>query len=70
MQNSIKLTTSGVQENTQVESPCIRKCCLNEQDICLGCFRHIDEITGWSKTSTQEKHAILASCKRRKAKTS
>jgi predicted Fe-S protein YdhL (DUF1289 family) len=46
----------------QINSPCVRNCCLNEQDICLGCFRSLDEIKLWgrSDTSTQQKTQILA----------
>jgi len=43
-----------------VTSPCIRNCCLNTADICLGCYRSLDEIMGWSKATTAEKKAILA----------
>ena len=32
-----------------VKSPCVRDCCLGEDDICLGCFRTIDEITSWGR---------------------
>jgi len=52
-------------ENT-IESPCIRNCCLNNEDICLGCFRSLDEITGWSYYSNAEKQAILDSAVERK----
>ncbi len=45
-----------------LNSPCVRICCLNELDICLGCFRSLDEIKLWgrSDTSTQQKTQILA----------
>jgi len=42
-----------------VESPCIRNCCLNQQNICLGCFRHLDEIIGWRSFSAEKKQLIL-----------
>ena len=47
---------------TQINSPCVRNCCLNEQDICLGCFRSLDEIKLWgrSDTSSTQKNQILA----------
>ena len=48
-------------------SPCVRNCCLDEQDTCLGCFRHLDEITGWQGFTRAEKIAILAKCSQRKA---
>ena len=47
---------------TQINSPCVRNCCLNELDICLGCFRSLEEIKVWgrSDTSNQQKTQILA----------
>lgn len=36
-------------------SPCIRKCCLDDDDICLGCFRSLEEITRWSKVDEIER---------------
>ncbi|HDY84104.1 MAG TPA: DUF1289 domain-containing protein [Methylophaga sp.] len=46
---------------TQINSPCVRNCCLNEQDVCLGCFRSLEEIKRWgrSDTSSQQKTQIL-----------
>jgi uncharacterized protein len=46
-------------------SPCVRNCCLDDQDICLGCHRSIAEIVGWSAAGTQERMAILARCQLR-----
>lgn len=48
-----------------LKSPCIRNCCLNELDICLGCFRHIDEIVGWQSFDKDKKQAVLVQCERR-----
>jgi len=42
-----------------VPSPCVRNCCLNEDEICLGCFRSIDEITDWNHASNDERLKIL-----------
>ncbi len=42
-----------------VESPCVRNCCLNEEDICLGCFRSLAEITRWGAVSDQIKLEIV-----------
>ncbi|MGH8279147.1 MAG: DUF1289 domain-containing protein [Gammaproteobacteria bacterium] len=39
-------------------SPCIRNCCLNENNVCLGCGRTLDEIRDWSKLSDTEKRAV------------
>jgi predicted Fe-S protein YdhL (DUF1289 family) len=52
--------------DTSVASPCVRKCCLNEEDICLGCFRSLDEIIHWSEASDTERRTILASTVQRR----
>jgi len=48
------------------ESPCVRNCCLNEGDICLGCFRSLEEITYWNEAGSQERIIILANSLKRK----
>jgi uncharacterized protein len=42
-----------------VASPCIRNCCLNEEDVCLGCFRLLPEIVGWAGADNPERQVIL-----------
>ena len=49
-----------------ISSPCVRNCCLNEQDYCLGCYRHLDEIVGWRRYSEAERLAIMAECQQHK----
>ncbi len=50
-----------------VTSPCIRRCCLDDNDVCVGCCRTIDEIVGWSASSITEKRKIIVQCEERKA---
>lgn len=47
-------------------SPCVRNCCLDEDDICLGCFRNIEEIMHWSASSDEQKKQILNKVEERK----
>ncbi|MFT2090589.1 DUF1289 domain-containing protein [Paraglaciecola sp. 2405UD69-4] len=49
-----------------VASPCVRNCCLDKQDMCVGCFRLIDEILIWGQASNQQKTDILHLCEKRK----
>lgn len=51
---------------SNIASPCVRNCCLDPNDICCGCFRSIDEITGWAGRTEQEQLAILEKCEERK----
>lgn len=54
--------------NNMIKSPCIRNCCLDKQDICLGCKRHVDEIIKWQDLDDQGKLKILERANRRKQK--
>lgn len=49
-----------------ISSPCVRNCCLDEKDICLGCGRSMDEILQWSNADDKEKLKILVASKKRK----
>ncbi|MCE2573572.1 DUF1289 domain-containing protein [Motilimonas eburnea] len=51
-----------------VPSPCVRNCCLDEQDICMGCHRSLDEIIAWHDSSYAQKQAIITQAKQRASK--
>ena len=44
---------------SQIPSPCVRNCCLDEGDVCLGCGRSLDEIRVWSEAGDTERLRIL-----------
>ncbi|MGL6122148.1 MAG: DUF1289 domain-containing protein [Shewanella sp.] len=48
-------------------SPCVARCGLNDEDYCMGCFRHIDEIVSWRTSSEAQHAAILDKLAARKA---
>ena len=50
-----------------VPSPCVRNCCLDEQDVCLGCGRSLDEIRVWSEAADGERLSILERAAERRA---
>lgn len=49
-----------------VQSPCVRNCCLDENDVCLGCGRQLQEILGWQQASNAEREAILVLARERR----
>lgn len=49
-----------------IESPCIRNCCLNDDDICVGCGRSLQEITRWSASSDADKQTTLIAADERR----
>lgn len=49
-----------------INKPCIRRCCLNEEDICLGCFRSFNDMRLWNKASIEEKEGMMQIAETRK----
>lgn len=48
-------------------SPCVRNCCLDEDDICMGCGRSLAEIVGWTKADNAGKTRTLELAEARRA---
>ncbi|HOY23788.1 MAG TPA: DUF1289 domain-containing protein [Cellvibrio sp.] len=57
---------ASLEQPVIVESPCVRNCCLNDEDICLGCGRSLAEITRWTTTQEAGKRVILAAAASRR----
>ena len=47
-------------------SPCVRHCCLDEHDVCLGCYRSLAEILAWHDMSEDEKALLMQTLAARK----
>ncbi len=50
-----------------ISSPCVRNCCLDDADVCLGCGRTVQEIMHWGDADNKEKLKILVAAKKRMA---
>jgi predicted Fe-S protein YdhL (DUF1289 family) len=48
------------------DSPCVRCCCLDNNDVCLGCFRTLEEIVSWSTLDASRKEIIKAELAKRR----
>jgi predicted Fe-S protein YdhL (DUF1289 family) len=46
-------------------SPCVRNCCLDDANVCMGCGRSLQEIVAWGTATDADKAAILASSRER-----
>ena len=51
--------------NPTIASPCIKNCCLDTNDICLGCFRSLIEITQWAQATPETRLLFLDNAKKR-----
>ena len=54
------------EKEIEVASPCVRNCCLNNDDICVCCFRHIDEILAWKNCKNSVKKNVVSLCEQRR----
>ena len=53
--------TDDLRKRAEIESPCVRICVIDPATgFCLGCFRTLDEIAGWSTMPADARQAVLA----------
>ncbi len=48
------------------QSPCVRDCCLDDDLVCVGCFRSFEEIREWSIVDDARRRLILQNATRRR----
>ena len=54
------MTEVPVWKRNEIESPCVRLCVVHpEARICTGCYRTTDEISRWSKMTSDERREIM-----------
>lgn len=52
-----------------IKTPCVKVCVVDgESGLCMGCFRELQEVAGWSRMSETERDAVLADLPGRKAR--
>ncbi len=53
-----------IGNSTKVITPCVGQCDLDENNICMGCYRSSPEIADWMNKSEDEKIDIVIRCKK------
>ena len=49
-----------IWKRNEVENPCIKICVIHPAErLCTGCLRSIDEISAWSRMSSDARRAVL-----------
>ncbi len=44
-----------------VRTPCINVCIVDgESGLCMGCYRRLNEVAGWSKMTPEARDAVMA----------
>ncbi len=49
----------GVTKDAEVRSPCINVCVLDDEDVCEGCYRSIEEIRDWQAMDNDARRVTL-----------
>lgn len=42
-----------------IKSPCVSVCALDENDVCVGCYRTGSEISRWGSMDNTQKRQVL-----------
>ncbi|OYU69759.1 MAG: DUF1289 domain-containing protein [Alphaproteobacteria bacterium PA2] len=51
-----------------IKTPCIKVCVVDgESGLCMGCYRRLNEVAGWSKLSPEQRDEILLELPSRRA---
>jgi len=48
-----------VSAEPEIKSPCMSLCCLDDEDVCIGCHRSVKEITAWGRMKHQERKETM-----------
>ena len=52
-----------------IATPCVKLCIVDGQSgLCMGCYRTLSEVAGWSGLSDAERGAIMAELPSREAR--
>ena len=49
-----------------VKSPCVSVCYVNDDELCEGCFRTIEEISDWTGYDNKTKQDVIKQCNKRR----
>lgn len=48
-------------------SPCVQICTLDDANVCVGCYRTLEEIGGWARMSPDEQRSVIRRARERGA---
>lgn len=59
MDENKKAASNDELESAVIKSPCVYICCLDDDDICLGCYRSCDEICKWGAMDNEQRKDVM-----------
>jgi len=52
-----------------IKTPCVKVCVVDgESGLCMGCYRKLSEVAGWTRLSDDERAAIMAELPSRRSR--
>lgn len=52
-----------------IPTPCVKVCIVDgESGLCLGCFRSLEEIAGWTRLADADRQTVLADLPKRRGR--
>ncbi|MEM9970775.1 MAG: DUF1289 domain-containing protein [Pseudomonadota bacterium] len=53
--------SDDIWKRNEIASPCVKLCSIHpEEQICVGCYRSIDEIMSWSNMTAEARALVMA----------
>lgn len=63
------LSASAPEPPRAIATPCVKLCVVDgASSLCLGCFRTLSEIAGWSALREEERAAVMADLPSRRSR--
>ena len=62
------MTDRPARPPAPIKTPCVKGCIVDgESGLCMGCYRRLSEVAGWSRLTDAEREAIMAELPARRA---
>ncbi|MFD1384822.1 DUF1289 domain-containing protein [Rhodanobacter aciditrophus] len=58
---------SSSKPDQPVKSPCVNVCFLDDNDVCLGCYRTGMEISRWGAMTREQQLAVMEKVRQRES---
>lgn len=54
-------------QQAEIASPCVSICALDDEDICVGCYRTGAEISRWGDMTADQKQQVMQKVRERES---
>lgn len=54
--------------SNDIETPCVKICVIDDDGLCVGCARTLDEIASWGSMSEEQRGAVMLALPERRGR--